>query len=306
MHTKMKKITLSVLSFISISVAAFSQNIGIGTSTPAHTLDVVSAVSASNNAAIYATNTGTSGNAVLGVANSIGTYGVRGLSNTGTGVQGYTSGGYALAGSAITGTAVFAQSNTGYGLIAAGKLKLSGGNTNPSDGALLTSDATGNATWKRSNLAFYANSAINTAIPAGNTWTKVEFNNEEYDTQNNFVDYAGAVTSGSSVFTAPLTGVYHFSSSVLLEKLNIGQSQDISDASIKLVQGGNLITTSKSPGIWRPNTSYCYLYIDVDIHLTANEKIWVEVVYNHGGGALATCNQASYNGRFNGELISAD
>ncbi len=301
----MKKTIFTSIAFLIISVAAIAQNVGIGTTTPTNKLEVVSAAATSANAAIHATNTGIMGNAVLGVSNNIGTYGVRGLSNTGTGVQGYTSTGSALVGVSLGGVALFAQSISGYGLIASGKLKFSGGSMNPSDGALLTSDASGNATWKRSGLAFHANSAVNTAIPVSG-WTKVEFNNEGYDTQNNFVDYAGAVTAGSSVFTAPVAGIYHFSASVLLEKLNVAQANQIWQGRIMLAIHGTSIEYVTSPGMWRLNNSYCYLYLDVDLHLAANDKISIMVSYDHGGGALATTNSSSYNGRFNGELLFAD
>ena len=228
----MKKAIAASLVFISISMGGFSQNVGIGTATPVNKLDVVSTAAASTNASIHSTNTGISGNAVLGVSNNAGTYGVRGTSNAGTGVQGYTSTVYALVGTSLSGTAVYAQSG-GYGLISSGKIKFSGGNTNPSDGALLTSDANGNATWKRSNLAFSANTAVN-AVP-DRTFTKVEFSNEEFDTQNNFVQYTGTANAGSSVFTAPVAGIYHFSSAVLFEQPDVEEGSGyFSNVSIQL------------------------------------------------------------------------
>lgn len=307
----MKNTILLSLAIATISFASFSQNIGIGTTTPNSALDVLSSAATSTNATIYGTNNGTTGSGIYGISNSIGTYGVRGISNTGTAVQGYTNGGYALLSNAASGTAIHAQSISGYGLYSSGKLRFSGGNTNPTDGALLTSDATGNATWKRSNLAFYANSAVNSAIT--NTPIKVEFNNEVYDTQNNFVDYAGAPTTGSSVFTAPVAGVYHFSSSILIEKSGLEQYDlYLRNGIIRLMINGTLESTITGFAIQHQNASstysdYVYLYIDLDVHLNANDKVWIEAGLDHYSSALsAPLNAFSYNGRFNGELVFED
>lgn len=291
---------------------ATAQKVGIGTSTPSNALEVVAAPTSSSNAAIFSTNTGTAGSGVLGVSSNENTFGVRGGSNLGTGVQAYTNGGIALAGIASGGTAITAQSSTGYGLIISGKIRIRGGNTTPSNGAVLTSDATGNATWKRSGLAFYANVATNTMNE--DVFTKVEFSNEEFDTQNNFEKYAGAATTTSSVFTAPVAGVYHFSAALLFEKPGVADqnSNDILSGAIKLKVNGFDILRNHAPYITHRNNNgnfscYVYLALDTDIHLSAGAKVWIEAMNEQlNAGVPIALNNAAYNGRFNGELIFAD
>ena len=310
----MKKIILTGVAMFTILIAAFSQNVGIGTATPANKLDVTGAAPSSINATIYATNTGNYGNGILAESNGINTVGLRGTSTTGTGVLGKTLVGTAMVGTSLSGTAVYGQSSTGYGLISSGKLKISGGNTNPTAGALLVSDANGNATWQRSGLAFSANTPVN-SIPGGsNGIAKVEFSNQVFDTQNNFTTYTGTVTSGSSVFTAPVAGIYHFSSAILFEKTGVEQySTDILNGTISLMQNGVIVVNSNSASVTHPNGSggyscFVYLSVDADVHLNANDKIWIEAgnIQNANTTTPIPLNASPMNSRFSGELIFAD
>ncbi len=294
-----KIITTFYFAFATIT-SIYAQNVGIGTITPTNKLEVVSAAATTTNTIINATNIGTQGNAVLGVSNSIGTTALRGTNSTGTGVQAYTTAGIALAGTSLSGIAIRAQSGTGYALSASGNIKISGGNTNPSNNALLLSDAAGNATWKRSGIAFSANQAVGSV---GFNSSKIEFNAELYDTQNNFVDYAGAVTPGSSVFTAPIAGIYHFSSSILFESPTV----NFASGKILLMVNGNTNLRNNAEAISRLDATRCYLYIDTDIHLNANDKVWIEVGHSVGNPNLfMPLSGTTYDCRFNGELIFAD
>ena len=159
----MKKTILSNLICV-ISIASFAQNVGIGTNAPTAKLHVVG----SGGVAFYAFNNGATGYGIVGKSDSTSAFGVRGLSDkgvgvygesiTGTGVKGYgnNAGSVAVFGSALAGTGVKAYSFTGKALEVIGNLTISGGNTNPVNGAVLTSDAVGNAVWKPRRIAFKA------------------------------------------------------------------------------------------------------------------------------------------------------
>ena len=81
-----------------------------------------------------------------------------------------------------------------------GALTIQGGT--PGAGKVLTSDATGNASWQQSpQVGFSAYASTPQTLTSG----IVNFDSEEYDDGNNF---------SSSTFTAPSAGVYHFDSHV--------------------------------------------------------------------------------------------
>ena len=214
----MKKIFITLASVISIASSAFSQKVGIGTNSPSNMLEVVSAVSAPAVASTLGTNNGTAGAAIWGSSNAADTKGIIGSSAKGFGVQGYTNNNIGVSGFSLNGTTFYASSNNSYALQVSGNLKFAGGNTNPSQGAVLTSDATGNATWKKSNVAFLGVATTASPFMQG-LFKKVEFVNESYDLQNNFEGYNNGTTPAtSSMFTAPVAGVYHFSSSLNFSK----------------------------------------------------------------------------------------
>lgn len=152
--------------------------------------------------------TSASANGVMGVNSSTNGVGVRGeASGTGIGVLGYST----------AGTGVSASSISGYALNVSGKVKIAGGNTNPTAGAVLTSDASGNATWKATTRSAFSvkdyNSDISNLPP--NSSTTVHLKTEEFDYGNNYAAYSGTTPSfGNSVFVAPKSGLYHFDASL--------------------------------------------------------------------------------------------
>lgn len=121
-------------------------------------------------AAITGSSTGTGGIGVMGQSHDAAGFGLAGYSSAGNAVYGF---------SAASGTALRGVSVGGYGLLVSGNLRLTGGNTNPSAGAVLTSvDASGNAVWKPAyKIAFSATNPANAYIPSG-VARKVEFGTE--------------------------------------------------------------------------------------------------------------------------------
>lgn len=250
--------------------------------------------SANSVAAIEGSSTATSGGyGVLGSSTSASGFGVGGINANGTAVYGFSSGG---------GTALRGVSTSGYGLLSSGNLRLTGGNTNPSAGAVLTSvDANGNAVWKPKKIGF---SVVNTANTSFGGLTKMEFVNEIYDFSNSFQPYAGSTTDASSVFTAPVDGIYHFDANVYAAITS--NTTNISRGIISIYKNGVAIS---SKGI-NPNnlstTSQLFGSLSLDVQLNANDKIWVTILQLNDGGLPADTQNVNYINSFNGHLVFAE
>jgi hypothetical protein len=118
-----------------------------------------------------------------------------------TALKGYAAG---------SGTGVYAQSDNGTALQVDGKMKIVGNGQSPVVGKVLTSDNFGFATWQDPRLpdvAFSASNTVAMAQIAANIATAISFDSKIYDLANNF-------NSSNSIFTAPVTGVYHFNAQI--------------------------------------------------------------------------------------------
>lgn len=264
------------------------------------TLPYQQSINSSSNA-IDISNTGT-GAAVKGNSNTAAGIGVYGETASGTGVKGYSNnaGSVAVFGSSLTGTGVKAYSFTGTALDVIGNVKISGGNTNPANGAVLTSDASGNATWKpQIKVAFEAASVqFPPHIPEA-TLTTLPFQVEVYDTGSNFNPSTAAIDANT--FIAPVTGAYHFSARA---KVSVYSSvSNIENCTISLFKNGSSIGHSWSGGPLNKSTSSTLqMNIDQTVHLNVGDKIKVVVYQNNGGNLAASYLDAS----FSGYLIFAD
>ncbi len=259
----------------------------------------ISATSSGNSAAAIEGNSSAavSGYGVLGTSSSATGFGVSGINATGTAVYGFSGG---------NGTALRGVSSSGYGLVSSGNLRLTGGNTNPSAGAVLTSvDDSGNAVWKPHKIAFAASAAQNQSI-TNNTHRKIEFATESYDFGDGFLPFTGTTTTATSVFTAPVAGIYHFSAG--MNFYIVSSVYNIEYAEIKLYKNDSSIATVFGTMAKNGATSSSNGTLSKDISLAAGDKIHVVVYQRNDGGLSAISNNGNRDDYcwFTGHLIVAN
>jgi hypothetical protein len=259
-------------------------------------------------AGVHGQNNGTAGSGVVGVSNAANTQGVYGTSNNGTGVRGLSSSGTALSG----------NSATGYALETNGKVKIAGGNTNPGEGKVLTSDANGNATWQQSTtqkIAFRgqgSNIPFNT-LPVDN-WYKVIFSGESYDFGNNFTSYAGALPfADASLFTVPSNGVYTLGTNLLV-LVNGALLEDDFSAYIRIgiIRNGNTFYTEDATPYEvsdidsDPDQISAQLKVSTEMYLNAGDKVFVHFKHSNSENASAIVANYPHLTYFYGRLAIAD
>jgi hypothetical protein len=251
------------------------------------------------------TNTLAAGTAIAGKANGSGAnnIGVYGESSSGTAVKGYAgeAGSIAVFGSSLSGTAVKAYSFTGTALDVIGNIKISGGNTNPTSGAVLTSDANGNAVWKSQKIAFTAKKENNQALPYSSGFTRLIFDNAN-DVGNGF--HSNGSAFDPNVFVAPVSGFYYFSASAHLRITSA--TTNIFDATIFITTVGSssnaLIYGIANQSIDAPGWSTAFVQAQGTVHLSAGQKIEVLAFANNTG----SLSSVSLGNQFSGFLVFAD
>lgn len=258
-----------------------------GISGTSYAIKGETSTSSSNGAAVYGFNAGTAGSGVAGVANFATGYGVKGESNFGTGVSGYSGNNKGIYGSTISGIALYGYGGSGYALETVGKVKIAGGNTNPSEGAVLTSDATGNATWQQPVAAppkvgfrcygtsnAETNGTANNAMPH-NEYKKVEFNTESFDSHGDFTPTGGGTSnSNTSTFLVPFNGVYHFDATVKVSDNALFDYAYV-EVQLKLKRAGT-VSTMAQQSITVANTLASSISVNSDFSLIAGDRVWVE------------------------------
>lgn len=264
----------------------------------------------SNGAGVKGENTGTSGDGVLGVGNNVYTNGVRGTSINGKGVVGYSETGTAVHATSYSGTAVKAINSTnGYALDVDGKVRISGGSTNPGNGKVLTSDASGNATWANpaglDKVAFRASSIAGNhlSMPEG-AYKKVEYNSESYDLGNNFTPSSGSTSSTSGAFTAPVSGIYSLTAQV---ELDYNLVFNTNQAFIRIIvnRAGNNSVLAERTMYPVSQVTDCPL-VTTEVKLLAGDVVWVE--FKQANFSQTATNLILTTGRtyFCGHLIFKD
>lgn len=209
------------------------------------------------NFGIRGRNSGTDGAGVEGVAlNNLGfSFGISGTSYSATGIGVYavnTAGGKAL-------QTVGNVSITGLGA---------------GNGKVLTSDATGNATWQTfvtpsTNSGLEASTFASQSIP-NSTTTKVIFDFE-------YTDDAFAFNTTTSEFTVPSSGYYHLNSAISFFTSLPSNTVVI----LSLYKNGVVLKRKRST-----ITNQSTIDISADIKLAANDIITVYISQGSGTGAI--------------------
>lgn len=263
-------------------------------------------------AGIKGENKGTAGSGVLGVANIVGGYGVQGSSTVGTGVLGFSNNNVGVYGYTTGGTALKGHSTNGYGLDIEGKVKIAGANTNPGEGKILTSDATGNAVWKTDKVGF----AVRGIAPGGyanlaNTnFNKIHFKAEDFDWGDNY-----KLTSQvpSSTFIAPVSGLYHFDADITIAGFSIWQgilSEELigSSLGIWVIDNNNV----SAPYQFSTNSNddddrqYDHHQLSVNIYLQAGNQVYLTALGRTDNATNPYLQSSESEAAFSGYLIKAE
>ncbi len=231
----------------------------------------------------------------------------------GIGIDAYTITGSAVYGfSANGGTALRAEAGTGFALATQGYVQLTGGNTNPAEGAVLTSiDNNGNAVWKKpkSDLAFELAGiypSFNTI--AHNAWQKVHFSQEMYDYNNSTAPTTSAgVNPSMSSFVVPVTGVYAFH---LGAGLRSAANQDIYSQELQLMvnRAGNVFAADTMEG----NTNHLGNIKEfravgsVQYRLQAGDIVYVNMRQTNSSSTAVSILSGSDITFFSGQLVFAE
>jgi hypothetical protein len=179
---------------------------------------------------------------------------------------------------------------------------------------LTSQDANGNAVWAQPAVATpkvafraYGISSFETAgtpnneIPH-NTFKKVEFQTESYDTHGEFLTTGSSTaTSTKSTFTAPIRGVYHFDAAVKSTD-NLVFDHFLHELQLRLNRGGSVSTIGNvetSPEALDGTT----IQISMDVFLEADDIVWLEFKHVNLSFTAITLETSGAKAFFSGHLI---
>lgn len=264
--------------------------------------------SAIGTAGVYGQNTGAAGSGVIGTSDASNTQGVYGLSANGIGVRAVSNSYRAVQATSANGTALYGSSTSSYALETNGNVKIAGGNTNPSAGAVLTSDATGNAQWVNTRKAFRAFGAHPSyaALPDGSSGvseTKIQFLSQQYDYGSYYVSLQeNGNTEQASVFNVPVNGVYSFHLSVGCTVRGLSNSLDNMFIYLMLKRGAQVTSVASNTLLYSSPNFFGSVQLATDLQLQAGDIIYAAVTV-FGSSQIDLNSSETY---FDGRLVFAD
>ncbi|MBT6515236.1 MAG: hypothetical protein HOK65_10730, partial [Crocinitomicaceae bacterium] len=173
-----------------------------------------------------------------------------------------------------------------------GNVKFSDGTEG--DGKILTSDATGFATWKTNKIAFESIPGSANPVPNGpHTFTNpVNFNVVNFNDGNMY-----DATAGANEFRPSVAGVYALEASLLIEDLGSGPDE------IEMIFVKNNTSAVKRAIIKINGNDKLTLSISATIHLNAGDFIHIEVANKNGGPHQIPAGEDSW---FSGHIVYED
>lgn len=224
----------------------------------------------SNGYGVYGTHAGAGGTGVFGTVPGNGT-GVYGESQgTGTGVYATSIDGIGLRAISMNGTAGTFSSFAGTALTTAGKLKLT--NIGEGAGKVLTSDASGNATWETpaiGSVLFRAGGIGSYNIASGSLLI-VKNLVEEFNVGT------GTFNAATGLYTVPVAGYYQVSGKVTWDAFGVGSLNKSLNTSI-LVNGISVESTVAESTAVGPTVQ-----VSGFIKLSVGDKVSIAVIQGTG------------------------